>query len=136
MEEKIIKKMNETEVLIISLSVCAIIVIYGKIRCAVGLKDPLTTSLYENQKNFTDGWAFSHFMFFFILTALYPSHFLLIQLLGLIWEVAEFISENHPFYLTECKNDTGDKWWYGRWEDIIVNLLGGLFGLAIGQIKS
>lgn len=129
--------MNDLEqVLLISFSACAIIILYGKIRCTAKFVDPLTMTLSDNQKNFTDGWAISHFLFFFVLTSLYPSQFPILQLGGILWEMAEFLNETHPFYLTECNSDPkGGTWWYGRKEDLLMNLLGGLAGLALAGIK-
>lgn len=130
--------MNETEeVLLISLSVCMIIILYGKLRCTGNFIDPLTIALSEERKNLTDGWAISHFLFFFIITALYPSHFLLLQIGGILWEMAEFLNETHPFYLTKCDSETNEeeKWWYGRKEDLLMNFLGGLIGLMVPNVN-
>ena len=123
-------------------SVVATIFIYGKIRCMYpDYKDVL---IYEPIKGI-DGWSLSHFFTFTILGTLYPNTFLLSLLMGILWELFEFIlGVIKPKILkgiTDChrgdsksylSNDQKDGyWWYGKWEDIFFNTLGFLFGKYI-----
>jgi len=119
---------------------CAMsIVIYGTIRCKVpGFKDPLAGSLVPPPwDRFLDGWGISHFFFYMMLGYLYPRYWVFITLLGILWEVIEVSFKDHPFYLSKCSyaldSDKATGWWYGRWQDIVMNSLG--MGLGIVAAK-
>lgn len=105
-----------------------VIVLYGYYRCTNGnYTDPLTKSWVSPPwDRFLDGWGASHFVFFFVLAYVYPSELVYIWLLGFAWELLEFWCKDHPFYLSDCEltTDSGGRWWYGRWEDIVMNTLG------------
>lgn len=97
--------------------------------------DPVTKSLLPPPfETYTDGWAFLHFACYGILAYMYPGKYqlLFIALAGVTWEIIEIVFKDHPFYFRECKYKlTTDKqtgWWYGRYEDIIMNTL----GMAVG----
>ena len=126
------------------LSICfvcsSIIIVYGTIRCKIpGFSDPLTFSPVPAPWNrFLDGWGMSHFLFYGLLGYLYPSRWVFITIMGIIWELIEMVFKDHPFYLSKCNYDVNtDKtavgWWYGRWEDIIMNTLGMSLGIALSR---
>ena len=126
--------------------VCAsLIIIYGTIRCKIpGFSDPLTFSPVPAPWNrFLDGWGVSHFMFYGMLGYFYPARWLFITILGIIWELIETLFKDHPFYLSKCKYDLNTDggssaagWWYGRWEDIIMNTSGMLLGIAMSPYNA
>lgn len=121
---------------IISLICVFIIIVYGTYRCKnTNFVDPLTKSFFPSPLNkFLDGWGISHLVFFLILGYLYPQTQFLIYsfILGVIWELIEYSIKDHPFYLSKCKYNIGTDntkhWWYGRWQDIIMNSIGLLIG--------
>lgn len=121
--------------------VVATIVGYGTFRCTQkDYVDPLTKSLLPAPfDGFTDGWAFLHFACFCLITYLFPQHYILIWILGVSWEIIEFIFKDHPFYFSDCKykltTDKDEGWWYGRYEDIIVNTLGMYLGYYMSSNK-
>lgn len=87
---------------------------------------------------FLDGWALTHFLLYACLACSFPSppeHVASLCFLGVAWEVVESVFREHPFYLSDCSEgkaaDGKDEWWYGRWQDIVVNTAGIFFGLAI-----
>lgn len=114
------------------LFVCAIIVFgivaYGTFRCKhQNFKDPLTVSfLGPPWDNFLDGWGLLHFGFFALLGYMFPSKLWFSFCLGVAWEMFEYGVKDRPFYISKCDYDTdgGKTWWYGRWQDIIMNSLG------------
>jgi len=126
-------------ILLICLFVALVIVAYGTIRCKVpNFYDPLTYSyLPAPWNNFLDGWGISHFGFYFMLTYWYPQNWFYIFCLGVVWELIEVVFKDHPFYLSRCnygtdrQDDPHAKWWYGRWQDIVMNALGIALGLAL-----
>ena len=115
------------------------IIAYGTYRCNTkDYVDPLTKSIGPASLNrFLDGWGITHFMFYGVLAYMFPDKrsLMFIAGLGVAWEIIEVIFKEHPFYLSDCKyppqtDADGDGWWYGRWEDIIMNSL----GMATGYI--
>lgn len=124
------------KITILCLGCVAIIVLYGMFRCnSPSFKDPLTFSLFPSPfDNFLDGWGLSHFLFFMLLGYWFPTIELVIfsWILGVLWEVIEYSIKERPFYLSRCnyklKSRNGGDWWYGRWQDIVMNTLGLLAG--------
>ena len=113
------------------------IVLYGTFRCkSVNYKDPLTSTLIKNGPfgESIDGWSVTHFCLFGILAFFFPrwDHLLFLMTLGILWEILESIFKDHPFYLSRCKynitTDSGTGWWYGKYSDILVNILGMTLG--------
>jgi hypothetical protein len=104
--------------------------LYGTFRCSnPNFKDPLIGGLTNNieANKFLDGWGVSHFLFYFLLTLFFPQHWLFITLIGISWEIIE----TRPFYILNCKaydliktDPDYTPWWYGRWQDIIMNSSG------------
>jgi len=116
-----------------------LIIIYGTFRCKNSdFKDPLTASAFGHPWNrFLDGWGISHFMFYLLLAYVFPAEWAFIFCMGVLWELIEFIFKDHPFYLSKCAysidTDHGAGWWYGRWEDIVMNSLGIALGCFLGR---
>lgn len=126
------------------------IVFYGTLRCQGSFHDPLTNSPFGDPWNkFFDGWGISHFLYFALLGFLFPAKetLIFIFVLGVLWEIVEVTFSDHPFYVSKCDygsdanvqvvNEEGaqgakkDTWWYGRWQDIIMNTAGMLLGAWI-----
>lgn len=131
----------EIEILIVCLICVLLIVAYGTFRCKQPqFKDPFTKSMFPAPwSNFLDGWGLLHFFFYMGLAYKYPRHLVLIFILGLLWEIVESLLKDRPFYISKCNVDPiidtdGEKkvWWYGRWEDIVMNSL----GMALGYYLS
>jgi hypothetical protein len=119
--------------------ICAvIIVLYGLFRCYhPGFSDPFAKSFISNKKvmGFFDGWAFLHLFFYMFVTILYPNKWIQTSIIGVLWELIELSSKERPFYMPKCfylsKNDSKEPWWYGRYEDIIMNSIGIFIGYYI-----
>lgn len=109
--------------------VLSLIFIYGSCLCIYHLKDYL---LYEINSHI-NYWVISHFIFYSFIGFFFPETFWLSFFIGINWEIYEHITgiiAKKYFYFIPfeiCKlNDF--TWWYGRYEDIIANTLGFLFG--------
>lgn len=116
-----------------------LILSYGTYRCKTSdYTDPLTYSPLPPPLNmYFDGWGISHFSLFFILGYLCPDHLIFSFILGVLWEVVEYSIKDRPFYLSKCNyvidTDHGQGWWYGRWQDIVMNTFGLLLGKYMKQ---
>ena len=78
-------------------------------------------------------WPLSHFILFFILGFLYPSCYVLILSLGIVWEGVEvLLSKVFRRSYQGVRSDTGleyqDNYWAGSFRDIVMNFAG--FGLG------
>ena len=123
--------------------IIATIFIYGKFRCMYPkYKDILVPQYIKG----IDGWSLTHFCTFSVLGTLYPDTFLLSFILGISWEMFEIllgiIKPNFLKGITDCHREysgnsylSNDQkngyWWYGKWQDIIFNTIGFLFGKYI-----
>lgn len=122
-------------IVVLYLILCVLaIMAYGTYRCRTdGFEDPLTQSVVDREpwNRYIDGWGILHFWFFAMLAYNFPSHWCLILLAGVLWEYIEMQFKEKPFYLAKCNVASAEKknWWYGRWEDLVMNSLGMLFGL-------
>lgn len=120
------------------ITICVLCVVfimaYGTFRCKHStFVDPLTFAFAPPPLDkYFDGWGLSHFAFFALLGYLFPSKVLFSFVLGVLWELVEYSMKDRPFYLSKCnytlKTHKGEGWWYGRWQDIVMNS----FGLWIG----
>lgn len=132
---------NNVKIVFINLTIVFIIAIYGTFRCSTtSFKDPLTGCVSDNKNicQFIDGWGILHFFYFMLLAYFFPENLTSIFVMGVLWEMVESYSADHPFYLAKCKYTitTDDKkgWWYGRWQDIVMNTLGMLCGYYLVKI--
>lgn len=122
---------NHLKIILIDVYVSFLIAIYGTFRCkTTSFKDPITTCFFEKKEicSFLDGWGVLHFFYFMALGFMFPNNLTTIFLMGVLWELVESYSKDHPFYLVECKyvieTDEGAGWWYGRWQDVVMNTFG------------
>ncbi len=131
------------KIMIMCIMCMLFIVAYGTYRCKTSsFKDPLTKSFGPSSLNkYLDGWGISHFLFYGTLAYLFPRKMQLVFIacLGIAWEIIESIFKEHPFYFSDCKyvipTDKDIGWWYGRWEDIVMNSLGMLTGVFLRRGK-
>ena len=94
---------------------------YGKIICNCNKK-----TIYCNRYEFY-GVQFNHFIFFLFLGFYFPSYFILIQLLGIIWEFLEYILDKNEIlamnYFGGClseknNNKLGKPYFYTVYKNI------------------
>ena len=115
--------------------VCAVLIfMYGNYRCDnPDFKDPLETRLGIGE---LDGWSLSHLLFFMFIGYHFKGKYLIAAfLLGVLWELFEhYYGEERPGWLggygvCDMLTDRLDgSWWYGKWSDIVINLIGLVLG--------
>lgn len=126
-----------TKLASILVSVVGAIGVYGHLRCRYQFVDPLSTKLHVWD---LDGWSVTHFVLFAIVGFTFPGLHLgtLAFLCGVIWELIEhWMGRQRPSWLGgwgDCQAAEFEKhnanWWFGRYSDILMNLL----GLAVGNV--
>lgn len=121
--------------------VVVVIFYYGHYRCK-HIKDHtdiLEFQLFEHKslKNF-DGWCCTHFVLFSIMGYVFPHSIRLSFLFSVIWELFEYSNEKfQPKFLngiTDCNSPNEHRntgWWYGKWEDIVINSIGLFIGRTL-----
>lgn len=128
-------------ILLISLICVTTIVVYGTFRCKhTAFVDPLTYSFAPPPfDRYLDGWGLTHLLFYGMLGYLYPDPHLVgfCFVLGVLWEVVEYSLKDKQVYVSKCKYRVNAKnqsgWWYGRYQDIVMNTFGLLAGVAIAK---
>lgn len=74
------------------------------------------------------GWPLSHFMLFAVLGILYPTCGVIVNLLGILWE----LYEGPPVVRHEDNTvEYIGQWWQGNLRDIFFNITGFLVGKFI-----
>lgn len=78
-----------------------------------------------------------------ILGFLFPKRYYFIILSGMLWELLEYITQHtnlkfmdHIRGLSLCKGSLSDgkkHWWYAKWTDLVMNLLGFMTGAKISR---
>lgn len=116
------------------------IIAYGTYRCRTPtFEDPLTQSItgtHPRVTRFLDGWGILHFWLFATLAYHYPQCWKELVVAGLLWEATEMLFKERPFYLAKCDariEEEKSGWWYGRWEDIVMNSLGMVCGVLLAR---
>jgi hypothetical protein len=71
----------------------------------------------------------------------FPNTFILSIIIGILWELCEYtLGKNRIPLLEECYNLSSDiqdgNWWYAKWSDVLLNILGFLIGKAIHKYQT
>jgi hypothetical protein len=128
------------KVLFINFACIFFIVAYGAYRCKnSSFVDPLTFSFVPSPLDkYFDGWGITHLVFNAVQAYYFPSLIWFIFILGVLWELVEYSMKDHPFYLSKCqynlKTQKGEGWWYGRWQDIVMNVSGLFIGYKLRDV--
>lgn len=131
---------NQIVILYILIPICILIFIYGYYKNnAFYIKYDILSKNYNftNIKllnNYLDGWALSHFILFFILTYIYPSEWKFLIIVGILWEITEYILSTKNFHYI-YNHKYNENFWYARYQDIIMNILGILTAFTILKIN-
>lgn len=146
------KPHDHFRILAVAVTCGLVIYAYGLVLCMYKLSDPLTFSVFPPPvDSYLDGWGVSHFLFYFVLTLIFPARWLFIFVIGVMWELLEYTFMSMEFM--KCKirdieimkieehfksevvvdDDRGGSglWWKGRWQDIVMNSLGITLALSI-----
>lgn len=89
--------------------------------------------------NFLNGWTLTHFIFFFYLGYNYPTCMKEAMLVGILWELIEFsVGKYLPYFSPKLAfkiDPQWTSWYYGCWEDIIMNFIGFSIGKKLRLYK-
>jgi len=128
-------------ILLIFIIIAILIFLFSFIKCKkiIDIKYDIFTKNYNFTNypflnEYLDGWGISHFILYAVMVYIFPKEWLFILLIGIIWEFIEvLLSYNIIFncYLLNYGRKKYTKWWYGRYQDIIMNILGIVFGLCL-----
>ncbi len=143
-------KNKNLEIMTLMLYWCFIIIVYSVIKCNnKKLEDPLSTYPIGGKNtyfaNILDGWSLSHFFIFMFAGIFYPDYFVIASILGILWELFEYLTSNSGINLSvlswfkqisKCnalsKENRDGHWMYAKYSDIYINT----FGFYIGYILS
>lgn len=131
--------MDQVKYLVLATILCVLAIIsYGTYRCRnPSFKDPMIKSVVGDSdlNKYLDGWGLLHFWFYALLMYKCSNIWYVIIIFGIIWELIEMRFKDKPFYLAKCdvslSDDTEEGWWYGRWQDIVMNSLGMFTGAML-----
>lgn len=97
--------------------------------------DPLNKKLFSVGPITVSWWPISHFILYTILGFLFPKCWLLIMVLGILWEIFEFITglvlHKRRYVYTTKGVQYNDKWWAPNVFDPLFNALGFLTGYGL-----
>lgn len=125
--------LNMYYIIIIVLTIISLF-IYGKHRCDNNNYDILEFNLFKNSDKLgLDGWSITHFLIYIFMGFVFNKIFFLTIIGGILWELFEtFIGIYKPNILSGygfCENNNKYKiWWYGKFSDIFINILGLIVG--------
>lgn len=116
------------------------IFMYGRWRSKnPNYRDPLMIKFLGTN---LDGWSGLHLFHYMLLGYLYPEQAQLSLGAGIAWEAFEhFLGEHRPSWLGgfgDCQDNINvkknEKWWYGRWSDLVVNTIGFYTGQFLSHV--
>lgn len=125
---------NYIKILTIFLSVMVVNILYGFVVINfLNSKDPLQTKLNIND---LDGWSMTHFILFLFLGYFFPTYYIFILSIGVLWEVFEYFYGKYQSYIPintdSFKNafarNGPPEWWYAKISDIFMNIAGFVIG--------
>jgi len=92
--------------------------------------DGLATPHFKLGKWGIDWWYISHFWFYMIVGATCPGNFWLYMTIGGLFEVMETGMGIVGLHMQSerAKKQHEKHYWFGRWEDVVVNALGYIVG--------
>ena len=121
------------------------IILGHKFREEIQLK--LKQPLIQLPATTLDGWSVTHFLLFMLFGLIEPGYHMTFLFIGIAFEVFEDMLsadsttqlfdcmdkdiKNHFFYGTLFCNGLNDDYWYGKWDDIFVNLIGYTLGSSL-----
>jgi uncharacterized integral membrane protein len=132
-----------------ALSICAALTILALVFIVFGHKNresvqlALTKKLVGLPATTVDLWSVSHLLLFMAFGLLIPNRHVSFLLAGATWEIVEdMLSSDETTQCDDCKTpdsrskimckfSINDGYWYAKWDDVLVDLLGYTIGSAI-----
>jgi hypothetical protein len=137
---------KNTNALVLGIIVFSLLFIMVRHICEEQMQKNLQYSLYKNDCFNFDGWSLAHFMMYFFIGFVKPGYTFTAFTAGVMFEVFEDgkASDSHT-QLLDCTdqgikksligkvycNGGENSYWYGKFDDIIFNLLGYITGQGI-----
>ena len=144
-KQKINRMHDRSQILLICFLLGTTLYLYGYFRCIYpNFEDPLLFG--KDICKFCDLWSISHFVFYMILAFFYPNQGKFIFIIGLLWELLEFVIQKEYFKglpilskihdLSICKTSSllsnkEHHWVYYELTDIPMNILGIFTGIYL-----
>ena len=113
------------------------------------IQEPLKKTLISIGYIRLDWWSVTHYLFFSILGYWYPNRFVFFLLFGIVWELTEdLLAKDSDTQLVDCEqkgrggfvdfwcNGYQDDYWYGKIDDVLMNMLGYVTGWGIHTIMN
>jgi hypothetical protein len=126
------KKFIGKELFAFCVSIALIIIIIGEFpdKYFLALTKPIASI-----GNFKfDWWHVTHLWFYMVLGCASPGNYWKFTAIGSAFELFEeygaqsLLTNKKTINRRKLKNELGEKFWFGRWEDVAVNSLGYLIG--------
>lgn len=108
------------------------------------IQEPLKQTLLQLGYIRLDWWSLSHFLFFAVLGYWFPNNLGFFFIFGIFWELLEdFLAKDTDTRLVDCShkknssfakfwcNGYQDGYWYGKADDVAVNMTGYLAGWGL-----
>jgi hypothetical protein len=132
-----------------ALSICAVLTITVLVFMVFGAKNnarvqlAFTKELVRLPGTTIDLWSVSHLLLYMVFGLLIPNQHMSFLLAGAAWEVVEdMLSSDETTQLDDCKTldsrskimckfSINDGFWYAKWDDVLIDLLGYTIGSAI-----
>lgn len=105
------------------------------------LKTPIATFKCFN----LDWWSLSHFMLYIYFGYMFPDYFVEFLIIGSMWEIFESTActiptlaskkcdDNNTIYCKILSNINNCDYWYGKLDDVAVNMAGYVLGSTISS---
>lgn len=121
--------------IVILVGIYQLILIYLNIKKE---NDPLITMRSSYLGNYINGWALTHLIFNIYLGYYYPDCFMESFILGIIWEMYEYLfGAGFPLLFPKMAREMNPmwySWYYGSYEDIVVNTVGFIIGKKLKKM--
>jgi hypothetical protein len=112
------------------------------------IKSKLKTRIYTSKCFYLDWWSISHFILYIYFGYVFPEYFVEFLLIGGAWELFESTAckipnlvtskcdDNSSLYCKILANINSCDYWYGKMDDVAVNMTGYLIGSVISRYHS
>ena len=109
--------MNEIYAICCTHAMCVLSIFTYELVLPKKYADPLRLSFHKG----FDGWSLTHVVYYSFLSYNYPQNIQFLLISGILWEIFE-----HYFGIL-----TKNKWWFGRFEDLLMNGIGIFIGFTL-----
>lgn len=95
-----------------------------------------------------DLWSLSHVLLYMYFGYYFPGYFVEFLIIGIVWEIIECVACPATKKVFGCNNNNNNlvcnfikqidrcDYWYGKWEDVPVNIIGFVIGARLSTRKN